>query len=94
MSFFSFSIEPCFFYNTGGCSKENCKYLHILTTRRLEKPQSIKTPCKYYHLERFCKDNGCRYGHVELKEYKWKKYFKNIVYPGEGYSDNCRWGEN
>jgi hypothetical protein len=89
-SIFSYSIEPCFFYNTGGCNREDCRYLHIYVNRRLEKPQEIKTPCRYYHLDHLCKDKGCRYGHVELKKYKWSKYFKKN-FPGEGYGSQCQW---
>lgn len=90
MSLFSFTVEPCFFHNMGGCERDDCKYLHIRVDRIIEKPQDIKTPCKYYHLNGICKNVGCRYGHVQLAKYRWNNYFaKN--YPGKNYNKDFIW---
>jgi len=85
--------KPCYFYNTGGCynidgtekKEEDCKYLHIKIIEPLEKPQHLKAPCKYYHLRGYCSNRYCIFGHSELSEDRWKKYFPSKNYPGVGY---------
>jgi hypothetical protein len=93
--------KACYFYNTGGCyhndgrikTAEECKYLHVSVSKPLEKPQHLKPPCKYYHLRGHCKDTFCVFGHSELSEERWHKYFSTHQYPGINYThgDNFVW---
>lgn len=91
-------MQPCFFFNTGGCFnkdgtvKTNCKYKHVIVDYPIERPQHTKPPCKYFHLHKHCKNESCTFGHVELNQYNWEKYFAR-KWPGKGYSANCVWKE-
>lgn len=93
--------EPCFFYNMGGCyhpdgrpkSAKDCNFLHIETDYPIEKPQHLKIPCVYYHLQKNCTNDYCKYGHCELSENRWKRAFGDD-FPGEHYSLDCTWSRN
>jgi len=101
-SLFNKSFLPCWFYNTGGCyddygnpkNQEHCKYLHIKLDHPMEKPQHLKIPCRYYHLYKKCLNACCTYGHCELSEQKWEKYFPTNKYPGQFYAMNYHWDGN
>lgn len=90
--------EPCYFYNTGGCyhkdgrekTQKECQYLHIKLDSPMERPQHLKTPCRYYHLSGHCKNPYCRFGHSELPRYRWYRFFDS-PYLGRGYSQACVW---
>jgi len=90
--------EPCFFHNTGGCyfsdgtpkSSKDCNFLHISVDYPVEKPQHLKIPCIYYHLQKNCTNEYCKYGHSELSENRWKRTF-DCEYPGQYYALKCKW---
>lgn len=85
--------KPCYFYNTGGCywSDTQCKFMHVLIDKPMEKPQDLKRPCIFYHLKKSCNNIYCNYGHVELSQKKWIRHFPGYQYPGILYSINCYW---
>jgi len=93
--------EPCFFHNTGGCyfsdgtpkSSKDCNFLHISVDYPVEKPQHLKIPCIYYHLQKNCTNEYCKYGHSELSENRWKRTFES-EYPGQYYALKCKWSKN
>ena len=83
---------PCYFYNTGGCYwGDKCKFNHIAIEKPMERPQSLRYPCMFYHLKGSCNNIYCIHGHSELSEKKWKKYFPQFQYPGVLYTLKCNW---
>ena len=89
---------PCYFYNTGGCydakgvpkPAAKCKFAHIKVRGVMSKPQHLKPPCKYYHLNKKCTNSYCIYGHTELTRHRWRQFFRE-KYPGPGYTQSYTW---
>lgn len=87
--------KPCYFYNTGGCFNKDgsikddcdCKYNHIYIDKPLDKPQHLRPPCKFYHLNKKCYNIYCSFGHIPLLLHKWYKSYPNIPYP-ERYNEH------
>ena len=83
-------MEPCWFYNNGGCrhkdgkpkNENECKYLHVLNDNT-KKPVHLekKKPCDKYNLEGDCKwYENCKYSHQDLTPREWSQYYPDIPY--------------
>jgi hypothetical protein len=83
-------IEPCWFYNNGGCRHkdgsnkraEECKYLHLYSDNVRRPPHlCTKKPCDKYNLEGECRWNdNCKYSHRNLTPEEWSKFYPGIPY--------------
>lgn len=83
-------IEPCWFYNNGGCKNKDgtektskeCKYLHIYSENVKRPPHlCIKKPCDKFNLEGECKwQDNCKYSHRNLTSEEWGKLYPEIPY--------------
>ena len=83
-------LEPCWFYNNGGCRNKDgtikpdneCKYLHIYS-EKAKKPVHVNMnkPCDKYNLEGECKwFNECKYSHRDLTSEEWSKYYPGVPF--------------
>lgn len=83
-------MEPCWFYNNGGCRHKNgsnkaeneCKYLHVFNNNT-KKPVHLekRKPCDKYNLEGDCKwYENCKYSHEDLTPREWSQFYPDIPY--------------
>jgi hypothetical protein len=83
-------VEPCWFYNNGGCKHKDgteklaneCKYLHVYS-ENVQRPIHllVKKPCDKFNLEGDCKWNdNCKYSHKNLTPEEWCRFYPGIPF--------------
>jgi hypothetical protein len=71
--------KPCWFYNNGGCKKEDCVFSHVYISGHVP-PDPENIPCWFFHIVGHCKfREGCTYNHKELSPKEWKRYFPGVL---------------